>query len=59
MENEIKYKDLNGNVQTVSFDPSSAVVISVESDETEFTVGAESPNLESAVDYIGGRPKRD
>ncbi len=58
MENKIRFRDMDGQVQEVSFDPSLAVVVNLNSDDTTLTVNVESPTKSSSQQWVGGMKKR-
>lgn len=58
MAKTIKYKDNNGNIQTVGFDSSYPVEVTTNAD-TEWQLKATDPtNGTETIDFIGGRSKR-
>lgn len=58
MAQTIKYKDTNGNVQTVQFDNSYPVEVTVPNDNTTWTLITTDPSGSLTTHHVGGRPKR-
>ena len=58
--NIIKFKDLDGNIQTVKFNPEALVEIYVGNESQEWILStSDNTNPSEKLDFIGGRPKRD
>lgn len=59
MANTITYKDLNGDVIEVDFDPTYQITVTADDSEVEWSVKGYDPVYQTTEDWIGGRPKRD
>jgi len=57
MSNTIKFKKVNGEIVTFAIDPSFTVVQSVDSDTKEHATQIVSPNYQTTLEHVGGRPK--
>lgn len=58
MANTLTYKNADGNIRTVVFNPSHPVTVHANTDSQEWELIAEDPvNSAESVEYVGGRPK--
>jgi hypothetical protein len=58
MATTIKYKDTSGNMQTVVFDLSVPIEVTVPNDNSEWTLDTYCHTDSHTVDYVGAQPKR-
>lgn len=54
----LKYKDDNGDIVTVFFDPTYPIKIDIGDENTQWSVEATDPSETEVTDFVGARPKR-